>query len=130
MTSLNINKRYDIWNLINSGIHLQPDKIKITYRYKKAQDENCHVYAFGLIPDATKPVMLAYGALLYDSKCPRERAMTTILELNNVLKVTDIYIIIAHYELLQDVYSITGVWDSKDIQLGRGTTDVEFDCGT
>lgn len=128
MTTRNMNREFPVWNLVNSGKQMQPDKIKITYRYRASATETCNAYVFGLEPDVTKPTLLLSQALLNDSTCPRERYVTTVLELNNTIKIVDMYVVISYYNMLQDCETVTGVCDVVDIKQGRSTTDAEIDC--
>lgn len=124
------DRRYSIWTLLDEGKRFQPDKIKVTYRYKKTYTDLASVYVFGLEPDKTTPTLMATAYVLPASTCPRERYMSTVIELLNYIKVCDIWVMIAHYESLEDVLNITAVYDKKEIPHGKPATVTAFNCGT
>ena len=125
-----VEREYPIWNLINSGKKMQPDKVKVTYKYKGTYDDLAAVYVFGFEPGETTPTLLAFNYLLTDSTCTMERNMTHMIELQNEIDVVDIYVLIGHYESLSDVHNVVGVFDLKDIQLGVKSGASEFNCNT
>ena len=122
-------RKFNILNMLVNGKLRLPDKIKLAYRYKKDSTGKAYVYVFGYKPDTVKPFMLTYQYELYDSECPRERTMTTIIELKTVPMITDYMLVISNYEELNDLYNVVGVFDDTEIPYGRTADDTEFDCG-
>ena len=125
----NINLKYEIINLIETGKLLQIDKIKIVYEYKRTYEELSNMFVFGLRSNERTPSNQCWRFELPDSECLYDNRQVMIIKLDNVINVTDFWMVINYAESLFCIYSIVLVSDILEIPLGIKANFQEAPCG-
>lgn len=107
------------FNLINEGVIYVPDKIELTYRIAKDYIKDPYVIVYGLKPNDLHPYILATNVKLVDSDCLLERDLVKLIELENTVGISDIWVRIVNIESLEELYHIVGVFDYDEIMIGE-----------
>lgn len=132
---MRIKRRFKLWSLFDdgyySGTKLQPDKFKFTYEYKDGVDDLdfATVYVIGIEPDKTTPTVLASFYDLPKSACPAEKTMATVIELQNVTNVVDMFCIVTGINYLEEFHFASAVFDISQIKHGVEADYDDIECG-